>query len=343
MSFSAAQLNRCLLVLGVAWAACSAEAQPAGRRPGQAIIFSSPDDEGVSTNLPSLTAKPPALLDLANTVQSPGANLGAASGAEPAMAPPDPAVYPAPALPMRRRLDQQKNWTQQTPEEILGLPTPKQILGITDRNAPGQAKNETAMARYSDRPDQSQFRTNDDHYGLANLALRRDFSDESELQFNPDIWTPAGGKSDNPVSARQFLNTTMDRRTASVLGAQSGWSKSFNLPAPPPKPTPEQEAAMEQFRQLLEPHAPPGGPAKAEALARPIFAGSAEVPVAASPLGAAYAPLNSGISTPVGVSPLPRLFNQTNAMTIYEPAWKPQPPPWASSAPQLDVMPQRKF
>ena len=351
MGFSFANLTRWLLIAGVTLAAAyAAQAQHAGRRPGQAIIFSSADDDDVSSNMPSLAAKPPGMLDFANTVQSPVLKFGAASETEPQPGPQTPAISPAQAQRMQRLLDERKNWALLTPEEILGLPTQGKIPGVPDRDAFGQPKNKTVVAQYYERQEQLRARTNNDNYGAPDSAPRWDFSGSRELPMNPNIWTPAGSRPGNSALMNQLLNGTPDSRPAPAQAPERGWSKSFNLPAPPPGPTPEQQAAMEQFRQLLQPHSLPGGIAKAPALGRPIFSSPSTTPnpapgqSAVIPIGASFTPLSSGIAMPAGVTPLPGLLGQNNtALPMLAPEWKPQAPPWMSSAPQPGAIPQRKF
>ncbi len=350
MGFSAAYLHRYLpvLVLGVVVAAFTAEAQQAGRRPGQAIIFSSPDGESVNSNLPSLTAQPPPLLDMANTAPSPGMNLDAAAQTEMPVLPPVPPVSPAQMEQMRRQLDQQKNWAMSTPEEILGLNTQKKILGVTDRDALGQPKNESAIEQYFRRQDQSQMRTNNTRSRLTDLAASPDLLNGQSSRFNPDIWTGAAGKPGNPALTSPFSTGTTDSRNASTRGPQNDWLKKFNLPAPMSQPAPEQPTAMNPFQSLRPSRPASDGVAKPSLFTSPFLSPSAAVPAAVPlpatvPAGLSYTPVNSGITMPMGVPPLPGLFNQTNGAPAFEPVWKPQPPPWASSAPQLGVMPQRKF
>jgi hypothetical protein len=351
MGFSFANLMRWLLPAGVALVvAYTAEAQHAGQRPGQAILFSSADDDNVSSNMPSLVAKPPGLLDFANAVQSPAANLGAASETEPQPGPQTPAISPAQAQRMQRLLDERKNWALLTPEQILGLPTQEKILRIPDRDAFGQPKNETVVAQYYERQQQLRARTNNDNYGAADSAPRWDFSGSQELPMNPSIWTPAGGRTGNSPLMNQFLNGTPDNRATPAQAPERRWSKSFNLPASPPKPTTEQQAAMEQFQQLLRPHSLSGGTGKTPALGSPIFSSSSTAPSpvpgqsAVIPIGASFTPLISGIAMPAGLTPLPGLLGPTNAaLPAFAPEWKPQAPPWVSSAPQLGAIPQRKF
>ena len=137
MGFSFANLTRWLFFAGVALAVANAAgAQPAGRRLGQPILFSSVDDDGVSSNMPSLAPKPPGMLDLANAVQSPDAHSEATSQTESLPTPP-PSISPAQAQQMQRHLDERNNWALRTPEQNLDLPTQKKILGIQDRDAFG--------------------------------------------------------------------------------------------------------------------------------------------------------------------------------------------------------------
>ena len=54
--------------------------------------------------------------------------------------------------------------------------------------------------------------------------------------------------------------------------------------------------------------------------------------------------LSKGGVEAVWAKMLPGLLGATNAgLPALVPEWKPQPPPWLSSTPQLDTFPQRKF
>ena len=355
MGFCFANLTRCLLAAGMALAvAYAAQAQHAARRPGQAILFSSADGEDVSSNMPSLAAKPPGMLDFANAVQSPPSAKSDAAPETELLPPQTPAISPAQAQQMQRLLDKRKNWALLTPEEIFNLPTPEKILHVPNRDAFGQPKNETVVGKFYERQEHLRDRTNNGNYGAADTAPRWGPSDNRDLQMNPNIWTPAGSTPGNLALMNQFLNGTTDNRAAPApapgQAPESGWSKPFSLPTPPPGPTTEQQAAMEQFQQLLKPHSLTDGNAKAPMLGSPIFSAPSTAPNPAPgssvliPVGASFTPLSSGIAMPAGVAPLPGLLGPTNmAMPMFEPEWKPQLPPWQSSAPQLGAIPQRKF
>jgi hypothetical protein len=349
MGFSFENLTRWLLPVGVVLAVVNtAKSQPAERSPGQAILFSSPDDDNVSSNMPSLVAKPPGLLDFANEIESPTLKFGVASGAGTPPAPRLPDVSPSQFQRMQRMLDERKNWALMTPEEILGVPTQEKILGIPDRDASGNVKDETVEEQYYEREERLRDPTNNADFGMADSAAQWGLSDGQQQQMNPNILSPAGGKPDSSGLMSQFVNRMPDDRTVPGQSPASGWSRSFNLPEPPPGPTPEQQAAMEQFQQLLQPHSSPVSDANAPASGSPFFSSPSAVAVsgqpAAIPVGASYVPLSSGIAMPAGVTPLPGLLGPTNmGLTTRAPEWKPELPPWLSSGPQPGVIPQRKF
>ena len=351
MAFSFANWMRCVVVAGVALAAtCPVCAQSAGRRPGQPILFSSPDDQDVSSNTPSLTARPPGALDFANVIQSPSQGSGIAPGVEPLPAPPMPTISPAQAQQMQRLLDERKNWALLTPEQILNPPTQEKILDIADRNIFGQPKNETVVMQYVKRQDQLLSGTNNFNFGHADPVSRRGFSDNMEPQIIPNYWNPAGGRPGNSGLIDQIIGRTPDSRGDATQPPKNIWQKSFDLPAQEPKPTPEQQDAMNQFQALLQPHPLSGGAAKAPSFGTPTPVAPATAPKTAAgqapaiSIGASFTPLSSGVTMPAGLTPLPGLLGPTNTgLPALVPEWKPQPPPWQSSTPQMDVMPQRKF
>jgi len=342
MGFSIAKLTRWLLLAGVALAAAyPAEAQH--QRQGQPILFSSTDNDNVSSNAPSLAAKPPGMMDLANAVQSPDLKFDNSSdNTQPPM--PPPAISPAQAQQMQRQLDERNNWALSTPEQILGLPTKEKILGIPDRDAAGLPKNETIVEQYYKRQDELRIRTNSVYFGAADAAARPGFSGDQEPPAVAGVLSSAGSRLDNSALVNQFLNGTPGNPAGSAHGPESGWS----TPATPIGPTPEQQTAVNQFSQLSQLHLLSSDTAKTPSFGSPIIPPASTAPAvaqpAAIPMGASYTPLSSGIAMPAGVAPLPGLLGPTNvAAPPLAPEWTPPPPPWVSSGPQLGVIPQRKF
>ena len=137
------------------------------------------------------------------------------------------------------------------------------------------------MMQYIERQDQLRARTNNVNYGAADPAARRGFSGGMKPQMNPEFWNPAGGRTGNPGLMEQFLNGTPDNRADAAQTPKSVWQKSFNLPAPEPKPTPEQQAAMNQFQELLQPHSLSGGAAKAPSSGSPMYSSASTAPTRA--------------------------------------------------------------
>src|SRR3974390_2820241 len=122
MDFNFTQLKRGRLWAALAWGgAFSAQAQSTVPRGVQPIIFSSPRNADIGSNLPPLSPKSPLELDLEAAAQAPATFKF--NG--PPEARPLPIVVPAisSAEAARRQdlLDRRNNWMLLTPAEILGL------------------------------------------------------------------------------------------------------------------------------------------------------------------------------------------------------------------------------
>lgn len=339
-----------LLVFGAAMAVVSpVRAQTAAGR-GEPILFSVPAGDDGTTNTPSLTARSPVLPDFAGAARAPTVSFDAAPQTEPLPAPSVPAVVsPAATEQMQKLLDERRNWTMLTPEEILGLPTPETILGLPERDATGQRTKQTVAERYFERQE-SQSDTYTNGYLTADSSAQWNFSSSPSPQFGPVSLAPAKNGAGNTTVMEQFLNSGGNNNSGAAAGQtpNAGWPKLFSSPEPPPAPTPEQLAAAAEFQKLLEPRSSPPAaqtlPDNAIFSAAPAAPGPVLGQPLVNPMGASFTPLSSGISLPAGVPPLPGLFGQTKiSITPVAPEWKPQLPPWMSSAPQPGVIPQPKF
>jgi hypothetical protein len=361
MGFDRANLMRWLLLVGMAAASaclCSAQPQDAAQKPGQPILFSSPDNDNVSSNMPSLTPKPLESENLANVVKSPIINLQAALPVAP---PPDiqqPRVSPEESKRMKRQQEERDNWSLLTPEQILGLPTKEKVLGVTDQDAAGQPKDESVVVQYYERQQRLRSRTNNYDYrydsgydnGPTNGSPQWDISGNRESPMDSNHWPGTGNQQEYSSLLSQFLARTTTNRANSASAEDGGWFGPFNLPARPTGPTPEQKIAMEQFQQLLKPHEPPGGETTVSApgttlfSAPPAASSSTLGPLAVTPIGASYTPLGTGLTMPTALAPLSSVPGPNySLLPALAPAWTPSPPPWQSTAPQLGVMPPRKF
>jgi hypothetical protein len=351
MDFSLPNPRLWLLLAGAAgMVALSAPAQ-ASRREGQSILFSSPDNDEVATNVPSLSAKPPVLSGFAAAVQAPVFNFQPVPQTAPLPMPSAPMVSAAGAAELQRQLDERKNWTMLTPEEILGLPTPEKMLGLPERDDAGQPKNETVAERFFERQE-SQHNASTNNNAAGNSTAQWNLSDSQPRPFNPASSIPANNYPGNTTLMDQFLNGKSDNNSAATSqNPDLNWPKLFSSSATPATPTPEQQAAAAEFQKLLEPRS--SAPAAADASPGDTIFSTLKNPSVPDPvlgqptvvpIGLSLTPLSSGISTPVGVTPLPALSGQTTKpATPAAPEWKPQLPPWMLSTPQLGVVPQRKF
>jgi hypothetical protein len=222
----------------------SVQAQHAAFRPGQSILFSSPESDTVFSNMPSLAPKPPESLDFGSTLEAPPSFNFSGPSVDTPLPMGVPVVSPAEALRMQELLDRRKNWMLLTPAEILGATTPEKIMGVQERDAAGRPKNLTALERYTERRDQTPpVNTNINAFPTWN------FSDKQPDTLNS---IPGGLGSPNNM-AGSLLNPAPDNQTFAGQNGNNNWSKLFDSPSPSPVVTLAQQTDMDRFRQLLKP------------------------------------------------------------------------------------------
>jgi hypothetical protein len=311
---------------------------------GQAISISAPDNNEVSAGAPSLSAKAPVVADLPSELRAP-ASYNSQDFTADFTAPPQafvPAVSAAQSQRLKTMLDARNNWALETPEQILGVETPEKILNIPDRDAAGQQKNLTAVDRYYQRMNQTQadaFRAGDEN----NAGQSNQQDAEKNSRVDADIFNPANGRLG---ASGQILNQpTVAAPDNSILagqGDESSWSKLFGSSQPSSAPDPAQLAAMNRFKQLLQPNAS-AAPTPADSSTYSPYAPRdyRHGQPAANQLAISFAPLSSGIGTPSGLSV--RGGSQNNWKPPAPPAWAPKPAPWLSKKPQDFVVPKQIF
>jgi hypothetical protein len=338
MDFHPPNLKRLLLVMAMGAMVLPADAQQSG----QSIIFSSPKTEEAPPATPSLAPDNLQPGILPGTLQAPVMFLN--------LNPPND-LLPLPAAPgispqqqrMQKLLADRKNWILMTPEEILGGTTTEKMLQPPERDALGREKNPTQLERYLER--ESQLRN-----GATN-DWQKDRADSSwNFSRDQDNANPLDSGPDSAAAARswsQLLNSQPNRNDSANQNGNIGWDAfSQPLPQAATKPDLEQLAAMERFRQLLNPGPaetsqsspdskffPTPKPAVDPFLTQPDF-----VP---NPAGASFTPLSSGLTRPTGLTPLPGAVSSF-LPAVAAPSWKPQPPPWLLQGPQPFVMPKQK-
>jgi hypothetical protein len=332
-----------LLITATVAGGFSAGAQQSGR----SIIFSTPKSDDTPAVTPSLSPQNSQLPVLPDSLQAPDPALRFQAPNDLPVGPPPPPASTPRSQRMEKLLEDRKNWTLMTPEEIMGVTPADELLQAPDRDALGRKKDTTPLQRFLDR--ESQMRSGPTN-GWQN--------DQDNLPWKPsrirDDLNPFAPGSDNTVNAAKRLSDYLNDRllgegTASRNNNNYGWD-SFSLSAPQTtmKPDPEQLAAMDRFRQLLNP-----APATTEASPdNKYFPTTKTAPVVdpylnqpdylPNPAGSSYTPLTSGIGKPSGLTPLPGVI-MSGITPATAPAWAPQPAPWLIQGPQPFVMPQRKF
>ena len=324
----------------------SAQVQYAPLQAGQAILFSSPINDPVGSNAPSLSLKPLESPEFGNSSQI---TLPLDLNGPPVAVPPLPGsrtISPAEQAKLQDLSDRRRNWILLTPAEILGATTPEKILGIQEHDAAGQPKNLTAWERYAERQNQKlSANTNAFRYGDSSSAWNA-----SRNRRDPfDVFISGSGGSGNAASmANPLFDSETDNRTLAGRSQNSGESKLFGSPTPLPAPNAAQQMSLERFKQLLGSSASPALAATPSAndklfsqpgMSPDVKAGQSSL----NPMGASFAPLNSGIGKPADLPTLPRSLGLSYTSSRPAAAWVPQPPPWMSPDPQPLAVPQRRF
>jgi hypothetical protein len=336
-------LKRPSLLIAAVLMVSAVAAQPPTTNGWQKIIFSAPDNAQISSNLTSATSRPSSAF---------GSQLQLFQDSSPvAFANPPLSVAPAP-MPSRTRRPQKSSednrpWEFMTPAEILGL-APDQMLPSQKKNAQGDQGSLTPLEHYLQGQNSfAQFRTN----SAGNSFREQNFWANGNDQTNnasTGLFSGAWGNGPSNVSSLFLGNAPADNFSGGPNG-DSIWPKMFGAPASQSAFNPSQpQSDMSQFLQLLNPNSTPAAAATAPEETpsfkpQTAWPNSDSTAPSANPIGASFAPLNSGISKPAGLAPLPSLTQPVVIQPAAPPAWAPQPPPWLSSTPQPFAVPQRKF
>jgi hypothetical protein len=335
------RLTMPLLALTLGSVVLSAAAQTSDR----SIIFSTPATDGAQAATPSLAPQNSLEPALPESLQAPDPALQYQAPSDFPDAPPPVMITPQ-ARRMQKLLEDRKNWTLMTPAEILGVPPTDESLQPPERDALGLDKNPTQLERYLNRADQARSGpTNGYDQASSPWQFSRDRNALDPLDVTRDSTVDAARRLSEYLNGRRGGDESADRSDKHF-----GWD-AINPPAPQTtgQPDLEQMAAMDRFRQLLNPSP---APTTANTPDNGFFATPNNVAVTdpnitqpdfvPNPAGASFTPLTSGIGKPTGLTPLPGITTP-EITTTPAPAWAPQPAPWLSQMPQPYVMPQRKF
>jgi hypothetical protein len=338
MDFYRSKLKLPLCVIAAGAMVFSAGAQPAGR----SIIFSTLQTNNASA-MPSLAPQASDQPNFPDQPPAPGKSLFAPENS-PEPLPQPPMLSPAGQERMRQLQADQKNWALMSPEEIFGV-------APLETDADGKEKNQSQLERFLDRQNRLQGGATNGGPAEGQDAPWN-FSRDRNGRPDANWFSPAqnGAENVNP-DLRRFLNGEPDGKTSANQNNNSRWN-AFNPPQPQPvaKPDLAQLAAMERFRQLLEP-----SPATDTAATQSADGGFFPAPkiavdpnitqpmFAPNPAGVSFTPPANGISRPTGLTPLPGIVTPASQQPTAAPSWAPQQPPWFSQGPQPFTIPQRKF
>lgn len=282
-------------------------------------------------------------LDINRQIQAPQNLFG--PSIDDSMAPP----MAPPVNTLQQMVKEKPNWTQMTPDEILGVTTTPQEKA---------AKTEAARLKASSQSSLNQS-------ALETFLMNRRLAQTGSTNLAPlndggSFLDPATGLADPRRAAalqnasvihsslfnRLLENAHDSFNSANQANPDADWARIFNAPAAS-GPTPKQQAELAAFQQLLQPTAPASAPAdktgfgfpKPETLLDPNLEPQ---PAGYNPSGSTFAPLDSGIARPKRLSAMPSATTLPTAPSL-TPSWGPQPPPWTVKGPQLFVQPVRQF
>ena len=329
-----------VLAAAVLVAAFSAQVQYATLQAGQAICFSTPRNDTVSSNVPTLSPKSLESLDFSKISDVPlPFDFNEPPVDTPSLSVPL-TISPTEKAQLQVLSDRSKNWILLTPEEILGATTPEKILGIQEHDGAGQPKNLTALERYTERQNQMLL-VNTNAFQNGDSSPAWDFS--RNRRNLSDVFNPINGGLENPA-----FNSGPDNRTLAGQNQNGDQSKLFDSRAPLPAPNAAQQLNLERFRQLLGSSSSPAPAATPSSNDKMFFRPDMSPDVklgqpSLNPMGALFTPLNSGIGKPVNLPALPGAWGLSYTSSRPASAWAPQQPPWISADQQPFAAPQRKF
>jgi hypothetical protein len=338
MAFDRHILSRLSGIVLLCLSVWCAPAQSTPPQPGQSAIGSSSADSSAG----ALSGASEHHLDINSQIQAPQNVFG--PSVDDSMAQP----LAPPVNTLEQMVKQKPNWTEMTPDEILGVQTssPKEQ----------QARELAARMIASGQPLPNQS-------ALETFLMNRRLAETGSTNLNaPDeggsFLDPATGLADpkratalqngSAIHSDLFNRLLENAQDSFNNGGQPNqdavWARIFNAPATT-APTPAQQADMAAFQQLLQPTAPAEADKSGFGFPKPVALPDPNlepVPAGYNPSGASFAPLESGVKGP---KRLPALPSATTLPTVpsLTPTWGPQPPPWKRTGPQLFVEPVRQF
>jgi hypothetical protein len=254
-----------------------------------------------------------------------------------------PPVYYQPQDPsVAEALNKRNNWRLLTPEQIMGVQTAEEIMGVADRGTePKRSLEEKFLLRQL--PGSRGGATNS-RSGALTREDRNPFEQNRDGQF-PFKQKAASQMDDvTPKNSTWSWGQPKPKPDENFPGETDGgpanntiWKSAFAQPerAVPFGQSPEEMAKMERFRALMNPPAP-SAPAPTRVSPAPVSAPAffeASQPTF-NPAGRSAVTVQANIAKPTGIKPLPAATGSTLAPQTKKPEWQAQPPPWMTDKPQ---------
>jgi len=261
-----------------------------------------------------------------------------------------PNLSSAQAAQWQKILEDRKNWTLMTPEQILEIPTPEQILGVINPNDDPKMSPEEKFLRRRDqevaealtnhlaRPDSTPWFNHNPEGSVFDPVNNNNRYNNYNNSGYPGV---QGNSTVNPaMKLKAMFASTPNSLADQNQQSDSPWVSPFAPVTEIPQQTPEQLAGMERFRALMEPQVPEktASPATTSYQHTPAPDPFFQAQPAFNPAGATATPIRDDIIRPTGLTPLTGV-----APTTPKKAPLVQPPPWLQPTLQNPIMPQRQF
>jgi hypothetical protein len=243
--------------------------------------------------------------------------------------------------------NKQKNWGLLTPEQIFGVQKPEDLLGVKPQDGKDKLSLEDQFL-LRQRKSSGGMATNG---GAGSLFMRDDSNPFLKRmdRNNPNAWQPGYDGSPNssqfdssqPDSYRSLKRLFGNANPGDVYAPgnqpqNSMWTSGFTQPTQP-KATQEQLDSMERFRALMQSAPAQDSTAQIPSYnaAKPSSSSFFDQPPSFNPAGRSYTALESDITRPKGLTPLPGVTGPVSKPdNNIRPDWKAKLPPWMSSGPQ---------
>ena len=264
---------------------------------------------------------------------------------------PRPVFLGNPDAATQDAINKRKNWMLLTPEQILGVQTPEDMLG---KKKTDSDKNLSLEEQYLLRESQPVANTSTNGRSGSPMSWRdssnpfsqnNDDNDDRPLFSRGAFASPDDqSQPDSTRYFKQFLKANTGNGNSRDNNKQkqaTAWTSVFAQPAQP-KQTPAQLADMERFRAMMEPISPPDKSSDKTPTIKTSFS-TTPAPDADSlfqpqpifnPAGRSVALIQDGITRPVGIKPLSGITGPEKIAPEAKPAWQAQLPPWLSDGPQ---------